>query len=63
VELAGRKLPGKAARTKSWFDYETLDLGTVQVPGAGTFDLAIRARDAARWKALNVRLVRLTKAE
>lgn len=61
VELAGRKLDGTAARTPTWYDYQTLNLGTVEVPQAGRFDLAIRARDAARWKALNVRSVKLTR--
>ena len=63
VEFAGQKLAGKCPRTKTWYDYETLNVGKVQVPDGGKFDLVVRARDAAKWKALNIRSIKLTKAE
>ena len=62
LELAGQKLGGKAAKTRSWFDYETLDLGKIEIIAAGQQKLGVRSRGAAKWKAMNVRSIRLTKA-
>jgi alpha-L-fucosidase len=58
VELAGQKLTATAAKTPSWFNYQTLRLGQVSVP-KGVAELTIRAKDAARWRPVNVREIKL----
>jgi alpha-L-fucosidase len=60
VELAGQKYHAIAKKTPTWFDYGTLALGQVTVAKAGVAELHLRAQDPAKWRALNVREIRLT---
>jgi alpha-L-fucosidase len=59
LELAGTKLQGKAKKTKSWFDYQTLALGKIRVETGGPQKLILRAGPPESWKPLNVREIRL----
>ena len=63
VEMAGKELVGKVPRTPSWDDYETVALGKAQVTQAGEAVVKVRPRDAATWKAVNLRRVSLKKAD
>jgi alpha-L-fucosidase len=59
LELAGVRLPGTAKDTTSWFDYQTLSLGKVQIPEGGLFKLVVRPRDAKTWRPMNIRSITL----
>ena len=59
LEMAGTKLSGKAKRTRSWFDYQTLPLGTIRVAEGGKHNLVLRAGAPQAWKPLNIREIRL----
>ena len=61
VEMAARQAAGKIARTKSWEDFRNVSLGTLQVDKPGKLVLKARPRDAASWKAVNLRSLRLSK--
>jgi alpha-L-fucosidase len=63
VELAGKKLAGKVAKSKSWFDYETLTVGKIHVEKGGKHQLILRAGLPDLWKPLNVRSIRLRTVE
>jgi len=63
AEVAGQKLSGTVKRTTGWYDYQTLNLGKVELPAAGKFVLNLRAQDATKWKAVNIRSIKLTKVE
>lgn len=59
VEVAGQKLRGTAKKTGGWYDYQTIEVGRVEVPENTNVELALRAADPAKWKAVNIREVRL----
>ena len=61
VDLAGQKLSGTARKTDGWYAFQTLKLGTIELTKPGKQELGLRARDAAQWKAINVRDVTLKK--
>ena len=42
IELADQKLEATAKKTSGWFDYRTLNLGTLHVSAKGPADLAVR---------------------
>jgi len=60
LELAGRKWEATAKKTPSWFDYGKVTVPKVIVERAGVAELRARASDKARWRAMNIREVRLT---
>ena len=60
AELGGRKAAGRTAKTTGWYDYRTLDLGTLEAPAAGKQTFTLRPQDPAAWKAVNIRSVSLT---
>ena len=57
AELAGQELNDTVKKTTGWYDYQTLHLGKVALPAAGKFVLKLRAADAAKWKAVNIRSI------
>ena len=59
VEVAGRQLTGKPAVTKGWEDFQVLDLGRIEVQQPGELTISVRCRDAASWKPINLRFVKL----
>ena len=61
MECAGQKLTGVASRTADWFAYTKLKLGRLEIPAAGKQELTLRPADAAKWKALNIPSIKLTK--
>lgn len=61
AEVAGQKLEGQVAPTGAWDKFAVLELGTVEIKSAGQQTLALKPRDAASWKALNLRWVKLER--
>jgi alpha-L-fucosidase len=59
IECAGRKMEAKIPRTNGWDDYLEVDCGTLQVGKAGEAMLVTRPQDPARWKAVNLRSLKL----
>ena len=63
LELAGKTLEGKVAKTESWFTYETIALGNACIEDGGKYKVALHAGPKESWKPLNVRAVRLRVVE
>ena len=61
VECAGQKLEGKAAQTGSWDKFTQVSIGTLNIAQTGLQTLKISPKDAASWKAINLRWVKLAK--
>ncbi len=60
AEVAGRAIAGKPARTGGWADFRVAELGQVEFTEPGVQVVSIRPLDAASWKAINLRWVRLS---
>jgi alpha-L-fucosidase len=63
MEIDGQQISGKADQTAGWDQFKEIGLGQVQIKQAGEQVVKIRPKDAARWHAMNLRFVKLTKAE
>lgn len=63
IEAAEKTLEGKAAPTGAWDKFATVEVGTIEIAQSGSQVVKIRPRDAQSWKAINLRWVKLTKAE
>ncbi len=61
IEAAGQKIDGKATQTGSWETFAEIELRVVEIKQAGEQMVTIRPRDAASWKAINLRQVRLVR--
>ena len=62
VEAAGQTLTAKVAGTAGWDDFVATDLGVVDIGSTSTFTLKVRAKDAATWRAINLRSLSLVPA-
>jgi alpha-L-fucosidase len=63
IEVAGQQVSGKAEKTAGWDQFKEVSLGQIEVKQAGEQVVSIRPKDAANWRAMNLRFVKLTKAE
>jgi alpha-L-fucosidase len=63
IEAAGQQISGLAAQTAGWDQFKEIDLGQLEVKQPGQQVVKIRARDAQNWQPMNLRFVKLTKAE
>ncbi|MCX6902919.1 MAG: carbohydrate-binding protein [Verrucomicrobia bacterium] len=63
IEIAGQQASGKAAKTDGWDQFKEVNLGQIEVKQAGDQIVKLRPKDAQTWKAMNLRFVKLTKAE
>ena len=61
IDVGTEKLTAKAARTSDWSQFRGTDFGQVEIKQAGEVVVAARARDAANWKAVNLRAIKLTR--
>jgi alpha-L-fucosidase len=61
VDAAGQQLAGKPPRTESWADFRDIELGTLRLTTSEKQLVTVRARDATSWKAINLRLITLTR--
>ncbi len=57
IEVAGQRLDGLAPDTGGWNKFQPLDLGRVEIKQPGEYTITARPRDAAAWKAINLRSV------
>jgi alpha-L-fucosidase len=62
IEIAGQKLAAKSGNTGSWDKFETVKVGRVEVSQTGEQTIAVRPREAATWKAMNLRRLKLAKS-
>jgi alpha-L-fucosidase len=62
VEVAGRQVLGKATQTGGWDKFKVVDLGPIEVK-QGDQVVNVRAKSAESWKPINLRWVKLTRAE
>ena len=63
VEVAGEKLSANPVKTGNWDEFKGCSAGAVEIKQAGVVTLAVRAADAATWKAINLRQIHLTPVE
>lgn len=61
--LGGREITGTAPRTKGWYQYATVKAGKFQVARPGVMELALRPANPGKWKAVNVREIKLVKVQ
>jgi alpha-L-fucosidase len=62
VEIAGQKLNCKAALTGGWEDFKTVELGKVEIKEAGNQTLSVKPVPE-KWHAINLRNIKLLKAQ
>ncbi len=60
VEIGKQMLSGVASKTGSWDDFAAVNVGSVNVAGAGQLEVRVQAKELARWQAINLRAVKLT---
>ena len=63
IEVTGQQVSGKAEKTAGWDQFKEVSLGQIEVKQAGEQVVSIRPKDAAKWRSMNLRFVKLTKAE
>jgi alpha-L-fucosidase len=63
VEVGGENISAQAPVTGSWEEFQTLDLGQIQIKEPGNLMVKVRAQDAASWKAINLNSVQLTPVD
>jgi hypothetical protein len=63
VEIAGQQLAGKPAQTADWDEFQEEHLGRMKIQQPGEQVLKVRAKGAQNWQPMNLRFVKLTKAE
>ena len=61
VEVAGQKPSGTVLQTANWAEFKPVEVGTVEIKKAGPQGVAVRPKDAASWKAVNLRKVTLAR--
>jgi alpha-L-fucosidase len=61
IECMGRKITAKIPQTNSWNDFREVDCGELHIDKAEDAMLTARSRDAASWKAVNLRALKLVK--
>jgi alpha-L-fucosidase len=60
LEAAGQQLVGKPVKTEGYADFHVVDLGQIEIKQTGEQTIVVRAKDAASWKAINLRFVKLS---
>jgi len=62
VDVGGEPLTAKVPATGGWDQFQTVDLGQIQVKQSGSLMVTIRASDVAAWKAVNLNSLKLVPA-
>jgi alpha-L-fucosidase len=62
VEAASQQLPGKTTQTGSWTEFRETDVGQLKIEQPGDQTIKVRPKDAASWKAINLRFIKLAPA-
>jgi alpha-L-fucosidase len=60
IEVGGQAVSALVPQTAGWDQFTTAELGRVEIQPPGEFTVKVRARDAASWRAINLRTVRLS---
>ena len=63
VELAGQQISGKAGQTAGWDQFKELSLGQVEITQPSEQVVKVRPKDPQNWRAMNLRFVKLTRAQ
>jgi len=63
IEVAGQQISGQAVPTAGWDQFKEVSLGRIEIKQPGEHLVKIRPKDAANWRAMNLRYLKLTKAE
>jgi alpha-L-fucosidase len=63
VELAGQQISGKAGQTAGWDQFKELSLGQVEITQPSEQVVKVRPKDPQNWWAMNLRFVKLTRAQ
>jgi alpha-L-fucosidase len=62
VEAASQQLPGKTTQTGAWTEFRETDIGQLKIEQPGDQTIKVRPKDAASWKAINLRFIKLVPA-
>jgi alpha-L-fucosidase len=62
VEAAGQSLAGTSAKTAGWDQFKAAQVGTLELKQPGVVEVKLRPKDAASWKPMNLRSVKLIPA-
>ncbi len=63
VEAGGQTLTVKVPNTGDWMRFQDVPAGTLTIGQPGVVPVKVRSADAATWKAINLRTVKLAPAE
>ena len=63
VEAAGQQLNAKAPQTGDWSEFRATEVGELKIEQPGEQAIKVRPRDAATWKAINLRFVKLAPTQ
>lgn len=61
IEVAGRRIDGKAVRTGDWGKFNEISLGQIEVKQSGDQVVWIRPKDPQNWQPMNLRFLKFTK--
>ncbi|MDR3689959.1 MAG: alpha-L-fucosidase [Fimbriimonas sp.] len=59
VKVGDNALSGEAPNTGDWATFKETSLGTIEIPTGGEQTISLQAKDAASWRAINLRWVKL----
>ena len=62
VESASYQIPAKTTQTGSWAEFRETDIGQLKIEQSGDQTIKVRPKDAASWKAINLRFIKLSPA-
>jgi len=63
IEVAGSRLSGKGGQTGAWDKFSEALVGQVTIQQAGEQVVTLRPKEGAKWQPMNLRYLKLTKAE
>ncbi|MEI7940923.1 MAG: alpha-L-fucosidase [Verrucomicrobiota bacterium] len=62
LETASYQIPAKTTQTGSWSEFRETDIGQLKIEQSGDQTIKVRPKDAASWKAINLRFIKLSPA-
>jgi alpha-L-fucosidase len=63
LDIGGQQLHAKAEKTADWDQFIELSLGQIEIKTSGDQVVSMRPRDAQHWHAMNLRFLKLLKAD
>jgi len=63
IAVADEQISGKASQTSGWDQFKDVDLGQIEVKQPGLQTVTVRPKDAATWQPMNLRFIKLSRAE